>query len=307
MSPHGAPWQPSQLKPILRIIWYNDLVLQALLITFREGLEAFLIVGVILAYLRRTGRAGLVRGVHVGIGVSLLTCTLGAYFWYRWLTSETGGPNQALYEAVGALVAAVLVGALLWQTLRAGKRLKAEIEARVERAAGDGARAPVRAIIGVALVTTLLITREGLEAVLFLGVQTFAARAVPMAVGAVLGIAGAAAIAWTWSRYSHRLHIGAVLKVTAIFLALFLVQLVVYGVHELAESGVIEGSQAFHDATERFGPEGDIGQWLAFSLAGAPLLYLLLGRRLRARTAARASGAPGPVPPEGPESARRIA
>ena len=49
---------------------------------------------------------------------------------------------------------------------------------------------------------------------------------------------------------------GAILKVTALFLGLFLVQLLVYGVHELAESGVIQGSQAFHDATEMFGPDG---------------------------------------------------
>ena len=71
------------------------------------------------------------------------------------------------------------------------------------------------------------------------------------------------------------------LKVTAIFLGLFLVQLLVYGVHELAESGVIHGSQAFHDATELFGPQGSVGHALSYSLLLAPLLYLLWARRAR--------------------------
>jgi high-affinity iron transporter len=253
-------------------------VLQALLISFREGLESFLIVGVILAYLRRTGRGSLVRGVHLGLAVSIVTCTAGAYLWYRWLQSETGGPNQSLFEGIGALTAALLVGFMLWQTVRAGRRLKGEIEARIERAAGPEGGLSVRALLAVALVTTLLVTREGMEAVLFLGVQTFAARTVITAVGAILGLAGAAVIAWFWSRFNHKLNIGVVLRVTTIFLAIFLLQLLIYGVHEMAESGIIQGSQAFHDATEKFGPDGNIGKWISFSLAGAPLLYLILAR-----------------------------
>jgi high-affinity iron transporter len=254
-------------------------VWQSLLITFREGLESFLIVGVILAYLRKTGRPQLARGVYIGIALSVLVSLLGGYGWYRWRTSETGGPNEPLFEGIAALVAAVLVGGLLWQTMRAGKHLKKEIEARVDRAAASAASG--RAIAGVAAVTTLLIAREGLEMVLFLGTQAFANQsdsARPMVIGGLLGAAAAAVIAAVWSRYSHRLQIGVVLKVTSIFLAIFLVQLLVYGIHELAESGVIKGSQAFHDATERFGPDGDIGQLLVLSLAAAPILYLILIR-----------------------------
>jgi high-affinity iron transporter len=266
-------------------------VLAALLISFREGLESFLIVGVIVAYLRKTGRDGLLRGVQIGLGISAVTCTLGAYLWYRWLQSETGGPNQSLYEGVAALAAAVLVGGLLWQTVRIGRRLKGDIEKRVDRMAGSDGATSARAVAGVALVTTLLVTREGLEAVLFLGVQAFAAKALAMAVGAAIGILGAGFVAWIWSRYSNRLQIGVVLKVTSIFLGLFLLQLLLYGLHELAESGVIQGTQAFHDATERFGPDGDIGQWIAFSMAGAPFLYILFARRKRPSVAAAPSGA----------------
>ena len=114
--------------------------------------------------------------------------------------------------------------------------------------------------------TTLLVTREGLEAVLYLGVRRCARRtrrrssAVPLLVGAVLGFVAAGFFAWSWTRWGHRLNLGVILKVTSLFLGLFLLQLLVYGVHELAESGVIQGSQAFHDATELLGPDGSIGQ-----------------------------------------------
>jgi high-affinity iron transporter len=88
----------------------------------------------------------------------------------------------------------------------------------------------------------------------------------------------AALLSWYWGRYSNRVNLGVVLKVTALFLGLFLVQLLVYGVHELAESGVIHGSQGFHDATEMFGPDGGIGHFISYSLLAAPLIYLVWSR-----------------------------
>ncbi len=67
---------------------------------------------------------------------------------------------------------------------------------------------------------------------------------------------------------------------------MFLLQLLIYGVHELAESGFIHGSQAFHDATEILGPDGSIGHWLAYSLVLAPLMYLLWTRRRKTKPTA---------------------
>ena len=262
-------------------------MLQALLVTFREGIESFLIVGVVAAYLKKSGRAGLLRGVKVGLAVSVVTCLAGAWLWLQV-------PNQPLYEGIAALTAALVVGVLLVQMVRSGRHMKSQIEARVARAAaardggaGPDARPSLRALIAVALVTTLLVTREGLEAVFYLGVQALAfsgtGQGVSIIVGAVLGLAGAGLAAWGWTRFGHRLNLGIILKVTALFLGLFLLQLVVYGIHELAESGVIKGSQAFHDATEVLGPDGKVGHALSYSLLGAPLLYLLWARRARSR------------------------
>ncbi len=250
-------------------------MLQALLVTFREGIESFLIVGIIVAYLRKTERAHLVGGVRAGIALSIATSVIGAWLWLQV-------PNQPVYEGAAALTAAVLIAGLLWQTLRAGRRIKGAIERRFDRVT----------VVGVAAMTTLLVTREGLEAVFFLGVQILAARASAdraaaslVVGGAVAGLALAGVVAWSWTRFARRLDLGILLKVTALFLAVFLVQLVVYGVHELAESGLIHGSQAFHDATERFGPDGDIGHLLSYALLAAPLLYLVWARRARAAAA----------------------
>jgi high-affinity iron transporter len=252
-------------------------MLQALLVTFREGIEAFLIVGIISAYLRKTNRAGLLRGIHVGLGLSVVTCLLGAWLWLQV-------PNQPLYEGVAALVGAGFVGALLWQTVRAGRRIKGEIEARIGRVVGAGGAPSARALAGVALVTTLLVTREGLEAVFYLGIQAFAIKRADVIAGAALGIVLAGVIAWAWTRFAKRVNLGVVLKVTSIFLAVFLLQLLIYGVHELAESGVIHGSQAFHDATEILGPDGRVGHLLSYSLLAAPLLYVFWARRAKPPT-----------------------
>jgi high-affinity iron transporter len=257
---------------------YFPSMLQALLVMFREGIESFLIVGVISAYLRKTNRAGLLRGVRIGLAISVVTCVGGAWLWLQV-------PNQPLYEGIGALAGAALVGALLWQTVRAGRRIKGEIEARIGRVVGaEGVRTDMKAILGVALVTTLLVTREGLEAVFYLGIQAFAIKRADVIIGASIGFVLAAAIAWSWTRFAARVNLGVVLKVTSLFLGLFLLQLLIYGVHELAESGVISGSQAFHDATEVLGPDGRVGHLLSYSLLAAPMLYVFWARRAKAGT-----------------------
>jgi high-affinity iron transporter len=258
-------------------------MLQALLVTFREGLESFLIVGAVVAYLRKTERAGLIRGVRIGLALSVITCLGGAWLWLQV-------PNQPLYEGIAALTAAAVVGGFLVQMMRMGRQMRGQIETRVNRMAGvQGAPPSARAVLGVALVTALLVTREGLEAVFYLGVQALALRATEVRLqavlvvsGALLGFVGAGLCAWSWTRWGRRLNLGVILKVTALFLGLFLLQLLVYGVHELAESGIITGSQSFHDATELFGPDGRVGHILSYSLLGAPLVYLVWARSAKA-------------------------
>ena len=127
-------------------------MLQAFIITLREGLEAFLIVAISLAYLRKTGRRALVPAVHWGIAASILLSVIAGVLLSR-------AANQALWEGVLALVAAVLVASLTVHMLRAGKRMKREIEGRLE---ASSVRAGFGAFAGVFAFTLLMITLEGM-------------------------------------------------------------------------------------------------------------------------------------------------
>src|ERR671919_2266719 len=101
-------------------------MLQAFVITLREGLEAFLIVAISLAYLRKSGRHALIPAVHWGIGLSILLSIGAAYLFQR-------ASNQALWEGILALVAAVLVASLIVHMWRHAKKIKREIETRLEQ------------------------------------------------------------------------------------------------------------------------------------------------------------------------------
>jgi high-affinity iron transporter len=237
---------------------------QAFIITLREGLEAFLIVAISLAYLRKTGREQLVPAVRWGIGLSIVISVAAA-----WLFSKAS--NQALWEGILALTAAVLVATLIVHMWRHGKRLKREIETRLESSA---VRLGAKAFAGVFLFTVLMITREGMETALLMGTLIFQNSAANITAGAALGVLSAAAVAWLWSRYGHRINLALFFQVTALFLAVFVLQLSIYGFHELMEANLFTGSEWWHDATEPYGPDGRYGKFLSYSLVVLPLGWL---------------------------------
>jgi high-affinity iron transporter len=239
-------------------------MLQAFVITLREGLEAFLIVAISLAYLRKTGRHRLVPAVHWAIGLSVLVSIGAAVLFQR-------ASNQALWEGVLALTAAVLVASLIVHMWRHAKRLKREIEARLESTA---LQTGLKAFAGVFLFTLLMITREGMETALLMGTLIFQTTAFDIVAGAALGTASAAFIAWLWSRYGHRVNLALFFQVTALFLAVFVVQLMIYGFHELTEANVFPYSEPLHWATEPYGPDGKYGQFLSYLLVLLPLGWL---------------------------------
>ena len=257
-------------------------MLQAFVITLREGFEAFLIVAISLAYLRKTGRASLCRAVYWATAASVVTSAVAGFFFSL-------ARSQSLWEGVLAVVAAVLVGSLVIHMWRAARRLPGRIEARLEAAAESGSTRA--AWLGVFLFVVLMITREGMEAALLLGTLLFQMKALEIFAGAVAGLAAAAAVALLWGRYGHRVNLRRFLSVTAIFLLVFVGQLLIYGVHELAEANVFPNSVGIHDATEPYGPDGIYGRWLSFSLVAVPLGFLFLSslaersRREKGRTA----------------------
>ena len=251
---------------------------QAFVITLREGLEAFLIIAISLAYLRKTGRRELVPAIHWGIGVSILL-SIGAGL----LLAEAR--NQALWEGILAIVAAILVASLTVHMWRAGRHMKKEIEGRL---AASSVRIGRGAFWGVFGFTLLMITREGMETAMLMNALLFQVKTMNIIAGAVAGTLISAFIAFLWSRYGHRVNLARFFQVTAVFLLVFVVQLLIYGFHELAEAHVLPNSEALHWATEPYGPDGVYGQYLTYMLVALPLGWLafasLFGKAPRSRS-----------------------
>jgi high-affinity iron transporter len=240
-------------------------MLQAFVITLREGLEAFLIVAISLAYLRKSGRHALIPAVHWGIGLSVILSIAAAWLFQR-------ASNQALWEGVLALVAAVLVASLIVHMWRHAKRIKQEIETHLEQSA---LQTGAKAFAGVFFFTLLMITREGMETAMLMGTLLFQQTAANIITGAALGTVCAAIVAWLWSKYGHRVNLALFFQVTAVFLAVFVVQLLIYGFHELTEANIFPYSEPLHWATEPYGPDGRYGQWLTYLLVVLPMGWLV--------------------------------
>jgi high-affinity iron transporter len=240
-------------------------MLQAFVITLREGLEAFLIIAISLAYLRKSGRRDLVPAVHWGIALSILLSIGAAYLFQQ-------ASNQALWEGVLAIVAAVSVASLTVHMWRTARKIKSEIEGHLEASSAKTGRA---AWIGVFLFTLLMISREGMETALLMGTLLTQVQTMSILGGAVAGTLSAAGVAALWSRYGHRVNLALFFQVTAIFLLVFVVQLLIYGFHELTEANLFPGSEALHWATEPYGPDGVYGQYLTYLLVAVPLGWLL--------------------------------
>jgi high-affinity iron transporter len=113
-----------------------------------------------------------------------------------------------------------------------------------------------------------------METVLLMSGLLFQQRSSVIALGAVLGTICAAIIAGLWSRFGHRINLARFFQVTAIFLLVFVVQLLIYGFHELTEAGVLPNSEKLHWATEPYGPDGVYGQYLSYLLVLLPLGWL---------------------------------
>jgi high-affinity iron transporter len=243
-------------------------------ITLREGLEAFLIVAISLTYLRKSGRSELIPAVHWGIGISLLL-SVGAGLLLQRVS------NQALWEGSLAILAAIMVGTLTVHMWRAARRIKSEIEGRLRRSA---TRLGAGAFASVFLFTLLMITREGMETALLMNAVLFQNKEGAVIAGAIGGTLCSAIIAWLWSRYGHRVNLARFFQVTAVFLFVFVLQLLIYGFHELTEAGIFANSEELHWATEPYGPDGRYGQYLTYLLVVLPLGWLTISSLRGART-----------------------
>jgi high-affinity iron transporter len=206
-------------------------MLQAFIITLREGVEAALIVGITLAYLAKIGRDDLRKAVYAALGAAFLGSIGVAVVISRlnW--------NEDVFEGWIMLAAAFFVITMVIFMMRTGKKLKGEIEGKVGLLAGKDAW------IGLFFFVFLMVLREGAETVLILSAVSLNSTALMSFLGTFLGVLAAIAFGVMFVKGSVRINLQKFFRVTTAILFLVALQLVVAGLHELSESGVIASSK----------------------------------------------------------------
>lgn len=241
---------------------------QTLLITFREGLEALLVVAIATLYLRRTGRLHLTSAVRAGLAVAVILSVLLGY-----VLSRVGALSPAA-EGVMALLAAAVVIWCVVHMMRASKTISREISAHLDRATVlDGPRA----WLAVFSFTLFMVGREGVESATMIAALASSAELSYMAWGGLAGLTLAAVIAWAWVRYGRAVNLGRFFRITAWFMGIFAVQLVIYALHEFTESASIPGidNAWWHAATEDLA-EGTTAQLISLALVVVPTAWLAI-------------------------------
>jgi len=244
-------------------------VLQILIITMREGIEAFLIVAITAGILCQTGRAALLPALYWGTAVAVAASFVASWFFAQ-------AENKPLWEGLLAAAAAAMVVTMTVHMWRAARTIRKSIGARIELATKD--KVSMAAWWGVFVFVLLMIVREGMETALLLSTLLLQQGEHALLVGALIGVGCAALLAWAWTRYGRRINLARFFQVTAIFLLIFSAQLVIYTLHEFFEAGAVPfvDNEFWHAATEPYGPEGIYGQWLTYLMVLIPAAWLAL-------------------------------
>jgi high-affinity iron transporter len=206
-------------------------MLQAFIITLREGVEAALIVGITLAYLTKIGRQELRKTVYA----ALVAAFLGS-IGVAVVISRTH-LNEDIFEGWVMLVAAFFVVSMVIFMMRTGRKLKGQIEGKVGLLAGKDAW------FGLFVFIFLMVLREGAETVLILSAVTLNSTELMSFLGTLLGVLGAIAFGVMFVKGSVRINLQKFFRITTAILFLVAAQLVISGLHELSESGVIASSK----------------------------------------------------------------
>jgi len=203
------------------------------LITFREALEAALIVAIMASYLRKTGKGGLSRYLYSGAGGAILVSVILAWL-VQVVYGELKGATAELFEGAASLTAvAVLTYMIFWMTSH-GKKIKAELQEKIDVAITTGE------LLGITVLAFVAVFREGLETVLFL-TATFFLDPLGAAIGVAAGSAVVFVIAVLLMKGIYLLDIRRFFRYTSVLLIVFAAGLAGYGVHELVEAGENSG------------------------------------------------------------------
>jgi high-affinity iron transporter len=208
-------------------------MLQAFIITLREGVEASLIVGIVFAYLSKIGRHELKRTVFWALGSAVAASVAVAVVVAKL------NFNSDIIEGWVMLAAAFFVVSMIWFMHKAARSMKGDIEAKVAKYTGGETGVSK---VGLFFFVFLLVLREGVETVLILSAVTLNSTELLSFTGTLLGIAVAVVFGVLFIRGSVKINLQRFFRVTTVILYFVTFQLLVSGLHELSENGVLPSS-----------------------------------------------------------------
>jgi len=207
-------------------------MLASFLITLREGLEAALIVGIVLSMLKKLGKSDRSKPVWFGVGAAVLVSIIaGLLFNAFGIAFE--GRGEAIFEGIATLLAAGVLTWMIFWMQRQARNIQTGLESDVQQAVtqkNDGA------LFSLAFVA---VVREGIETALFLTAAAFSSTPTQTLLGGALGLAVAVGLGWTLFAAGKQLNLHAFFRITGGLLLLFAAGLLAYGVHELQEAALL--------------------------------------------------------------------
>jgi len=240
-------------------------LLQAFIITLREGVEAALIIGITLAYLNKIQRQDLRKSVFIALASAFVASIGIAILLSRFQF------NEDLFEGWVMLGAAFFVVTMIIFMMKTGRKLKGDIESKIGSLASRGSQ------LGIFLFVFLMVLREGAETVLILSGVSLESSALQSFLGTLLGVFAAVLFGVMFVKGSVQINLQKFFRVTTVILFFVAAQLLVSGLHELSEYGVLPSSKT---EMSLIGPIVS-NEWFFFVtiLALAALMVLFEARR----------------------------
>ncbi len=206
-------------------------LLPSFIITFREALEAALIIGIIAAYIAKLGRKELDRYLAAGI-IAAVIASAGVALIFKTIYGGLDGRAEQLFEAAAALTAAAVLTYMIFWMAENSKKIKGELQEKIDISISKGK------MLGIAMMSFIAVFREGVETVLFLGTLAIISPFDTLA-GFIFGVLAVIFLSAVMFRGIYRLDLGRFFKYTSVLLILFSAGMVATGVHELNEAGII--------------------------------------------------------------------
>src|SRR5215469_565995 len=208
---------------------------ESAVVTLREGVEAALIVAIVLGYLRKTNRSDLAKSAYIGLAAAVGFAVGAAILFRRFEINE-----DLWLEGWGMLIASAFVATMVIWMWRTASRMKGDIENRIGQAASSASGS---FSFGIFIFVFLMVAREGIETVLFLAAVRFNTTKMMNFVGGLIGLGLAIVFGFLFVKGSIRINLRKFFSITSVILLVVAIQLLISGLHGLSEAQVLPASE----------------------------------------------------------------